>query len=149
MAQGEYVFDDCVPNARIIIAQIQGDADQNRDWSFAANVPPRVQRELDNGVFRASAIARGVDGRLYDGDGNFLAQCPEWLMALDPDTSQYRAAGQFFQWTLINSASAVITMRETVYKDASLLMKVLTPFLDPETPPNVSLSFMGILRSRG
>ena len=147
--QGEYVFDDCVPNAAIILAAIAGDAEQSRDWSFAANKPPKVQKELDNGDWRAGAIVRGMDGRLYGPDGAFLAQCPEWTMTLNPDSSEYRAAGKFFKWTILNGATAVITLKETIYKDADLLMRVINEFADESKPPNISLSFLGIITTRG
>ena len=51
MADGRYIFRECVPDGAIDIANVAPGDVLNRAWSFRVNEPPGLQDELDSGVF--------------------------------------------------------------------------------------------------
>jgi hypothetical protein len=144
MADGRYIFRDCVPDGNIDIANVKTGEIITRSWSFRVNSPPELQSLLDSGTFDPRNILRGYDGELYDGDGNFLAEVNEWQAQLNPDNSDYKPAGKKITWAIPQGYSVTLTFTETVIKDARLLQKIVNGLKDGE--PDAVLNFMGVLR---
>jgi hypothetical protein len=144
MADGRYVFRDCVPDGDIDIANVTPGEVLTRAWSFRANADPDFQELLDSGKFDPRNILRGYDGELYDGDGNFLAEVNEWHAPISFENSDYQAAGQKLKWAIPQGYSVALTFTETVVRDAVLLNKVIGGL--KAGSPDVSLNFMGVLR---
>jgi hypothetical protein len=145
MADGRYIFRDCVPDGSIDVANIQvGDIVQ-RAWSFRVNSPPDLQQLLDQGYLDYRNILRGYNGELYDGDGNFLAEVNTWQAQINITNSDYQPAGQKLTWAIMQSYSVTLTFTETVIRDA-ILLKKLTDSLRPGAPDPV-FNFTGVLRA--
>ncbi|EMT38119.1 hypothetical protein TthWC1_2365 [Thermoanaerobacter thermohydrosulfuricus WC1] len=144
MADGRYVFRDCVPDGNIDIANVKTGEIITRSWSFRVNQPPELQSQLDSGTFDPRNILRGYDGELYDGDGNLLAEVNEWQAQINFENSDYQPAGKKIKWAITQAYSVTLTFTETVIKDARLLQKVVAALKDGE--PDAVLNFMGVLR---
>lgn len=144
MADGRYVFRNCVPDGDIDIANVSpGDLIQ-RSWSFRCNMPPDLQQELDSGIFDPRNILRGSDGLLFDGDGNFLAEVNTWQAQINFNNTDYQPAGEKIQWAIPTSYSVTLTFTETVIRDARILSKVLAGIRKGR--PDAVLNFQGVLR---
>lgn len=144
MADGRYIFRDCVPDGNIDIANVRTGEVITRSWTFRVNQPPELQSLLDSGTFDPRNVLRGYDGELYDGEGNFLAEVNEWQAQINFDNSDYQPAGKKIKWAIQQAYSVTLTFTETVIKDARLLQKVVAALKDGE--PDAVLNFMGILR---
>lgn len=144
MADGRYIFRECVPDGSIDIANVAPGDVINRAWSFRVNEPPGLQDMLDSGKFDPRNILRGYDGELYDGDGNFLAEVNTWQAQLSFTNSDYQAAGNKIVWAIPQSYTVTLTFTETVIRDASLLNKVFAGLKNGS--PDAVLNFMGVLR---
>ncbi len=144
MADGRYIFRDCVPDGNIDIANVKTGDVLNRAWSFRVNSPPELQSLLDSGTFDPRNILRGYDGELYDGDGNFLAEVNEWQAQINYENSDYQAAGSKIKWAVPQGYSVTLTFTETVVRDARLLQKVVAGLNKGEL--DAVFNFMGVLR---
>ena len=144
MADGRYIFRNCVPDGAVDIANVTPGDVLNRAWSFRVNEPPDLQALLDSGTFDPRNILRGHDGELYDGDGNFLAEVNTWQAQINYTNTDYHAAGNKISWAIPQSYTVTLTFTETIIKDARILQKVIAGLKKGE--PDVSLSFMGVLR---
>jgi hypothetical protein len=144
MADGRYVFRDCVPDGAIDIANVTSGEVITRAWSFRVNQPPELQSLLDSGAFDPRNILRGYDGELYDGEGNFLAEVNEWQAQINFTNTDYQAAGNKITWAIPQSYTVTLTFTETVIKDARLLQKVINGLR--KGAPDAVLNFMGVLR---
>ena len=144
MADGRYIFRECVPDGAIDIANVAPGDVLNRAWSFRVNEPPGLQDMLDTGKFDPRNILRGYDGELYDGDGNFLAEVNTWQAQINVTNSDYQAAGNKISWAIMQSYTVTLTFTETVIRDASLLNKVIAGLKNGA--PDAVLNFMGVLR---
>ncbi|NQS75238.1 MAG: endoglucanase [Peptococcaceae bacterium] len=144
MADGRYIFRECVPDGAIDIANVAPGDVLNRAWSFRVNMPPGLQEELDTGKFDPRNILRGYDGELYDGDGNFLAEVNTWQSQINVTNSEYQAAGNKLAWAVMQSYTVTLTFTETVIRDASLLRKIVAGIQNGA--PDAVLNFMGVLR---
>lgn len=144
MADGRYIFRECVPDGAIDIANVAPGDVLNRAWSFRVNEPPGLQDMLDTGKFDPRNILRGYDGELYDGDGNFLAEVNTWQAQINVTNSDYQAAGNKLTWAVMQSYTVTLTFTETIIRDASLLQKVFAGLQNGA--PDAVLNFMGVLR---
>ena len=144
MADGRYIFRECVPDGSIDIANVAPGDVINRSWSFRVNEPPGLQDMLDSGNFDPRNILRGYDGELYDGDGNFLAEVNTWQAQINVTNSDYQAAGNKLTWAVMQSYTVTLTFTETIIRDASLLQKVFAGLQNGA--PDAVLNFMGVLR---
>lgn len=146
MADGRYIFRYCVPDGNIDIANVQTGDVINRAWNWRVNMPPDLQQELlsNGGVFDPRAILRGYDGRLYDGDGNWLAEVNTWHAQISVTNSDYQAAGNKIVWALMQSYTVTLTFTETVIRDAILLKKLIDGLRNDA--PDVIFNFSGVLR---
>ena len=145
MADGRYVFRDCVPDGAIDIANVTSGDIVNRSWSFRVNEPPELQELLDSGTFDPRNIIRGYNGELYDGDGNFLAEVNQWQAQVNYTNTDYQPAGSKLTWAIPQSYTVTLTFTETVIRDARLLQKVIAGLRNDA--PDAVLNFMGVLRS--
>ncbi|MGH2355418.1 MAG: endoglucanase, partial [Chloroflexota bacterium] len=98
MADGRYVFRSCVPDGAIDVANVAPGDVLNRAYSFRVNEPPELQSLLDSGSFDPRHVARGEDGELFDGDGNFLAEVNTWQAQVNFTNTDYQPAGQKLVW---------------------------------------------------
>lgn len=146
MPDGRYIFRNCVPDGTVDIANVQSGDIIQRSWSFRVNEPPDLQSLLDGGTFDPRHILTGRDGRLYDGDGNWLAQVPTWQVQINFQNIEYRAAGQKIVWAIPDSYSVTLTFTETVIKDALLLQRVVAGL--KAGMPDAVLNFQGVLLAR-
>jgi len=144
LADGRYIFRECVPDGAIDIANVAPGDVLNREWSFRVNMPPDLQDELDSGTFDPRNILRGYDGELYDGDGNFLAEVNTWQAQINVTNSDYQAAGNKISWAVMQSYTVTITFTETVIRDAILLKQIIAGLKNGA--PDAVLNFMGVLR---
>ncbi|MBO8169348.1 MAG: endoglucanase [Thermoanaerobacteraceae bacterium] len=144
MADGRYVFRDCVPDGTIDVANVRTGEVITRSWSFRVNQPPELQELLDSGTLDPRNILRGYDGELYDGEGNFLAEVNEWQAQINFENSDYQAAGNKIKWAIPQSYTVTLTFTETVVRDARILQKVIAGLKNGE--PDAVLNFMGVLR---
>lgn len=144
MADGRYIFRECVPEGAIDIANVRTGENITRAWSFRVNSPPDLQDLLDSGSFDPRNILRGYDGELYDGDGNFLAEVNEWQAQINFTNTDYQAAGNKLTWAIPQSYTVTLTFTETVIRDASLLQKMIAGLKNGA--PDAMLNFMGVLR---
>ncbi len=144
MADGRYIFRECVPDGSIDIANVTPGEVINRAWSFRVNDPPGLQDMLNSGKFDPRNVLRGYDGELYDGDGNFLAEVNTWQAQINVTNSDYQAAGNKITWAIMQSYTVTLTFTETVIRDASLLQKVIAGLQNGA--PDAVLNFMGVLR---
>ena len=145
MADGRYVFRDCVPDGAIDIANVTSGDIINRSWSFRVNSPPELQELLDSGTFDPRSILRGYNGELYDGDGNFLAEVNQWQAQVNYTNTDYQPAGSKLTWAVPQSYTVTLTFTETVIRDARLLQKVIAGLRN--NAPDAVLNFMGVLRA--
>jgi len=145
MADGRYVFRDCVPDGSIDIANVTSGDIINRSWSFRVNSPPELQELLDSGTFDPRNILRGYNGELYDGDGNFLAEVNQWQAQINYTNTDYQPAGSKLTWAVPQSYTVTLTFTETVIRDARLLQKVIAGLRN--NSPDAVLNFMGVLRA--
>jgi len=145
MADGRYVFRDCVPDGAIDIANVTSGDIINRSWSFRVNSPPELQELLDSGTFDPRNILRGYNGELYDGDGNFLAEVNQWQAQVNYTNTDYQPAGSKLTWAVPQSYTVTLTFTETVIRDARLLQKVIAGLRN--NAPDAVLNFMGVLRA--
>jgi len=145
MADGRYIFRDCVPDGAIDIANVTSGDIVNRSWSFRVNLPPELQELLDSGSFDPRNILRGYNGELYDGDGNFLAEVNQWQAQISFTNTDYQPAGSKLTWAVPQSYSVTLTFTETVIRDARLLQKVIAGLRN--NAPDAVLNFMGVLRA--
>jgi len=145
MADGRYVFRDCVPDGAIDIANVTSGDIINRSWSFRVNSPPELQELLDSGTFDPRNILRGYNGELYDGDGNFLAEVNQWQAQINYANTDYQPAGSKLTWAVPQSYTVTLTFTETVIRDARLLQKVIAGLRN--NAPDAVLNFMGVLRA--
>ncbi|KOS64626.1 endoglucanase [Lysinibacillus agricola] len=142
---GRYIFRRCIPTDTIDVANVAPGEVLQRDWSFRVNMPPELQEKLDSGEFDPRNILHGVDGELYDDDGNFLAAVNEWQAQMSFETADYQAAGQWVIWGITTGYSFTLTFKETVVNDM-LLVKILNGFKrSGRGIPD--LNFTGVLRS--
>ncbi len=145
MADGRYIFRDCVPDGAIDIANVTSGDIVNRSWSFRVNSPPELQELLDSGSFDPRNILRGYNGELYDGDGNFLAEVNQWQAQINYTNTDYQPAGSKLTWAVPQSYTVTLTFTETVIRDARLLQKVIAGLRN--NAPDAVLNFMGVLRA--
>lgn len=146
MADGRYVFRDCVPEGDVTIVNVtQGEIVQ-REWSFRCNQPPELQNLLDNGTFDPRAILTGKDGLLYDGEGNLLAEVNEFQAQVSFENVDYSPAGKKINWSIPDRYTVTLTFTETVVRDANLLQKVINGIYEGQ--PSAVLNFVGVLRGR-
>ena len=145
MADGRYVFRDCVPDGAIDIANVTSGDIINRSWSFRVNSPPELQELLDSGTFDPRNILRGYNGELYDGDGNFLAEVNQWQAQINYTNTDYQPAGSKLTWAVPQSYTVTLTFTETVIRDVRLLQKVIAGLRN--NAPDAVLNFMGVLRA--
>lgn len=141
---GRYVFRKCIPDGSIDVANVQPGEILSREWSFRVNMPPELQEQLDSGEFDPRNILHGVDGELYDEDGNFLAEVNTWQAQMNFNNSDYQPAGEYIVWGITTGYSFTLTFTETVVRD-SLMVKILNGFKKGERLPD--LNFTGVLRS--
>lgn len=144
MADGRYIFRDCVPDGNVDIANVRTGDNITRSWSFRVNSPPELQSLLDSGILGPRNILRGYDGELYDGDGNLLAEVNEWQAQINFDNTDYQPAGSKLKWAIPQGYSVTLTFTETVIKDARILKKVIDGL--QKGKPDAVLNFMGVLR---
>ncbi len=144
MADGRYIFRECVPDGAIDIANVAPGEVLNRAWSFRVNMPPDLQDELDTGKFDPRNILRGYDGELYDGDGNFLAEVNTWQAQINVTNSDYQAAGNKLVWAIPQSYTVTLTFTEAIIRDGILLGQIIAGIQNGA--PDAVLSFMGVLR---
>lgn len=147
MADGRYIFRDCVPDGAIDIANVTTGDVLNRAWSFRVNTPPDLQSELASGQFDPRNILRGYDGELFDGDGNFLAEVNTWQAQVNVTNTDYQAAGNKISWAIPQSYTVTITLTETVVRDAVLLRRLVAGLQN--RVPDAEFVFQGVLRGRG
>ena len=145
MADGRYVFRDCVPDGAIDIANVTPGDLINRAWSFRVNNPPDLQELLDSGSFDPRNILRGYNGELYDGDGNFLAEVNTWQAQINFTNTDHQPAGSKLTWAVPQSYTVTLTFTETAIRDARLLQKVIAGLRN--NAPDAVLNFMGVLRA--
>ena len=145
MADGRYIFRDCVPDGSIDIANVASGDIINRSWFFRVNEPPDLQELLDSGNFDPRSILRGYNGELYDGDGNFLAEVNTWQAQINYTNTDYQPAGSKLTWAVPQSYTVTLTFTETVIRDARLLQKVIAGLRN--NAPDAVLNFMGVLRA--
>lgn len=146
MADGRYIFRHCVPDGDITIANVRPGEIIQREWSFRVNEPPELQALLDSGALDPRNILRGYDGKLFDGDGNWLAEVPEWQAQVRVTNEDYQPAGRKIRWAITMSYEVTLTFTETVIKDARILQKVLAGLKDGA--PDALLHFQGVLYGR-
>lgn len=146
MADGRYIFRGCVPDSNIDIANVRSGDVIQRQWSFRVNEQPEFQSLLDSGTFSPTSVLRGYDGRLYDGEGNWLAEVPEWQAQVNVTNRDYQPAGRKIVWAIPISYTVTLTFTETVIKDARLLKRALDGFKDGE--PDAVFVFQGVLSGR-
>jgi len=146
-SDGRYVFRSCVPDGTIDIGNVKQGEALSRSYTFAVNefAPSDIQSLLDSGALDPRNIVRGVDGELFDGDGNFLAQVPEWNAQMTPKTTEYQPAASMISWKLQQGYSVALTLTETVVQDIILLKKALDSVMSRQ---GGALNFQGVIRSR-
>lgn len=143
---GRYIFYDCVPDGSIDIVNVQNGDIIQRAWSFRVNGRVVPQQKHGAGILDFRNISRGTDGRLYDGDGNFLAEVNTWQAQINVTNSDYQPAGQKKTWAIPQSYTATLTFTETVIRDAILLEKLLASM--EENAPDAIFTFSGEIRLR-
>ncbi|EZH67895.1 hypothetical protein DH09_08205 [Bacillaceae bacterium JMAK1] len=146
MADGRYILRNCVPDGSIDVANIQPGEIIQREWSFRVNMPPDVQEALDNGTLDPRNINRGYDGKLFDEDGNWLAEVNTFHVQMNITNSDYQPAGQKITWAVPMSYTVTLTFTETVVKDAVMLTKVMAGLQNDA--PDASLNFQGFIKGR-
>lgn len=87
-------------------------------------------------------ILTGRDGELYDEDGNFLAQVPEFQCTITFENTDYQPAGSLQKVKVLTGYTVALTMTETHIKD-DLMARVLSDIKAGRQP---NLSFQGVLR---
>lgn len=86
MAQdGWYEFDRCVPVDTVALADVQAGEILTREWSFAVNAEPRIASRVvsGDGTMDPRNILTGVDGMLYNEDGDEMATINQWRMEVN------------------------------------------------------------------
>ena len=96
MADARYVFNDCVPEGNIDLANVRPGEILSRAWSFRVNRSPSITTTnmLNNGDWGdPRKVARGYDGRLRDGNGTLLASVNTWNAVINVRTVDHQPAG--------------------------------------------------------
>lgn len=65
-------------------------------------------------------ILTGRDGRLYDDEGNFLAEVPSFQAVLNFNNTDYQPAGSLLQVAILVGYTVALTFMETHVKDSML-----------------------------
>jgi hypothetical protein len=164
MANGIYLFEDCVPSGAIQIANIAPGDVVNRDWTFRVNGRTRFLQTPLNETggtpdrFAAKHIVRGYDGFLYDASDPalaqiWLAQVTTWSATFNPTVTDYQAAGYQQTWGIPMSFTVELTFTETVFTDR--LLKRLSDSIvygniegNNTIPADASFTFRGVIKSR-
>lgn len=143
MADGRYIFRNCVPDGDIDIINVEPGEIIQREWSFRVNMPPEMQEELDSGDLDPRNIMTGKDGELYDEDGNFLAEVNTFQGAVSVTNTDYQPAGEYLEWAITTGYSLTLTFTETLIRD-EMLASILKSLKKKEKTPQ--MNFTGVLR---
>lgn len=141
---GRYIFRRCMPTDDITIASIEPGEISYRDFSWRVNAPVEIQEALNNGEIDPRSILHGADGKLYDGDGNFLATVNTWEATISATTADYQAAGEMLEWGVTTGYQITLTFTETVVHD-NMLAQVLEGLQTGRSMPE--FNFTGVLES--
>lgn len=148
MANGRYVLRGCVPDGDIDIANVRPGEIITRSWTFRVNEvdDTMLQEELDSGPLDPRNILRGYDGKLFDGDGNWLAEVNEWSIRVSVRNTDYQPAGSKVVLAIPQGFTVTLTFTETVLRDARTLAKVLGSLKAGSA--DAVLNFQGVLYGR-
>jgi len=148
MAQdGWYEFDRCVPVDTVALADVQAGEILTREWSFAVNAEPRIASRVvsGDGTMDPRNILTGVDGMLYNEDGDEMATINQWRMEVNFTNADYQAAGQWLEWSIPTGYNARLTFTEAIVNDEMIGM-VFEKMAPGDRP---DFSFRGRLAGHG
>lgn len=145
-SNGTYVFEGCMPTGELDIANVTPGEIVQRTFTFAVNLPPRLETALDSGELDPRNILTGIDGVLLDESGQKMLMVNEWSMTMEMQDTDYQAAGNAQVWTITTGYKATLTFTEAVINDDRVAY-ILSGLSDPGRRP--SLTFTGKLYGHG
>jgi hypothetical protein len=87
-------------------------------------------------------ILPGKNGKLFTGDGVFMAEVPTYQVQININNSDYQPAGSFLVVAIMMGYTVALTFTETVVKDATVFKKVMEDLKAGKQP---SLDFQGVI----
>lgn len=145
MANGRYVMEGCMPEGDLDIASVTSGEILRREFSFRVNLPPRLQEELNSGDGTPGDprnVLTGMDGMLFDGEGNPLLSVEEWHLRISFNTDDFQPAGQALVQGVTTGYSVTLEFTEAVVNDGRVA-QILQGLSHPGRRD--SLTFTGVL----
>ena len=87
-------------------------------------------------------ILPGKQGKLFTGDGTFLAQVNTFQAQINITNTDYQPAGSALVQAIMMSYTVTLTFTETVVKDADVFKKVMDAIKAGQQP---ELDFQGVI----
>lgn len=145
MANGRYVMEGCMPEGDLDIASVTSGEILRREFSFRVNLPPRLQEELNSGDGTPGDprnVLTGMDGMLFDQEGNPLLSVEEWHLRISFNTDDFQPAGQALVQGVTTGYSVTLEFTEAVVNDGRVA-QILQGLSHPGRRD--SLTFTGVL----
>ena len=148
-SNGRYVMEGCMPEGDLDIASVTSGEILRRAFSFRVNLPPRLQEELqsgEGGAIDPRDVLTGMDGKLFDQDGNPLLSVEEWHLRISFNTDDFQPAGQALVLGITTGYTATVEFTEAVVNDGRVA-QILRGLEHPGRRD--SLTFTGVLYGHG
>lgn len=148
-SNGRYVLEGCMPDGDLDIASVTSGDILKRAFTFRVNLPPRLQEELESGSGTPDDprnILTGMDGMLFDGEGNPLLSVEEWHVRMSINTADFQPAGQALVMGVPTGYTATLEFTEAVVNDGRVA-QIMSGLAHPGRRD--SLTFTGVLYGHG
>lgn len=162
MADGNYLFQNCIAQGTITFIDVAPNTVINRPWSFRVNDPPSILNSQVDGEGNPSGghqarpgnattidparVARGYDGTLWDQRrGLWLANVHTFRMEMDSQVDDLPLAGQRWIPGITQGLTGMITFEEYAVSDDLLIMFMAGV---AQGANETLFAFMGKLRGR-
>lgn len=145
MTNGRYVMEGCMPEGDLDIASVTSGEILRRNFAFRVNLPPRLQEELNSGDGTPGDprnVLTGMDGMLFDQEGNPLLSVEEWHLRISFNTDDFQPAGQALVQGVTTGYSVTLEFTEAVVNDGRVA-QILQGLSHPGRRD--SLTFTGVL----
>lgn len=146
---GRYVMEGCMPEGDLDIASVTSGEILRRNFTFRVNLEPRLQEELnagDYGTVDPRNVLTGMDGKLFDGEGNPMLSVEEWHLRVSFNSDDFQPAGQALVLGITTGYTVTVEFTEAVVND-SRIAQVLEGLKHPGR--RESLTFTGVLYGHG
>jgi hypothetical protein len=151
MADGNYLFENCIAQGTITFIDVSPNTVINRPWSFRVNDPPKListhqSRPAGPNTIDPARVARGYDGTLWDQNrGLWLANVHTFRMEMESQVDDLPLAGQRWVPGITQGLTGMISFEEYAVSDD--LLELFMAGVAPGSNETL-FAFMGKLRGR-